>query len=47
MREAGLRFWFALDKMVPGYDFSDRSVRAVQVQNRLPLVLAENSIAGD
>jgi uncharacterized protein YjbI with pentapeptide repeats len=47
MREVELRVWFAPEDMKGGDYFSDQIDRAIQVHDRLLLVLSENSIASN
>lgn len=44
MREAGLRVWFAPEDMKGGDKIYDQIDRAIQVHDRLMLVLSENSL---
>jgi TIR domain/Pentapeptide repeats (8 copies) len=44
MREAGLRVWFAAEDMKGGDKLRDQIDRAIQVHDRLLLVLSENSL---
>lgn len=47
MRQEGLRVWFAPEDMKGGDYFSDQIDRAIQVHDRLLLVLSKNSIASN
>jgi uncharacterized protein YjbI with pentapeptide repeats len=47
MRQEGLRVWFAPEDMKGGDYFSDQIDRAIQMHDRLLLVLSENSIASN